>query len=89
MKWMYYESEDGCPREMTLQQLKEYFENTEGLKQQKREGTTFESWLDEMEKMQILNRKDDDIEEDECTDEENEVYADMQNLKESLENIIS
>lgn len=28
-------------------------------------------------------------EEDECTDEENEVYADMQNLKESLENIIS
>ena len=26
-------------------------------------------------------------EEDECTDEENEVYADMQNLKESLENI--
>lgn len=28
-------------------------------------------------------------EEDECTDEENEVYADMQNLKESLEKIIS
>ena len=27
-------------------------------------------------------------EEDECTDEENEVYADMQNLKESLENIL-
>ena len=61
MKWMYYESEDGCPREITLQQLKEYFENTEGLEEQKREGTTFESWLDEMEKMQILNRKDDDI----------------------------
>ena len=63
MKWMYYESEDGCPREMTLQQLKEYFENTEGLEEQKQEGTTFESWLDEMEKMQILNRKDDDINE--------------------------
>ena len=42
---------------------KEYFENTEGLEEQKREGTTFESWLDEMEKMQILNRKDDDINE--------------------------
>ena len=28
-------------------------------------------------------------EEDECTDEENEIYADMQNLKESLEKIIS
>ena len=61
MKWMYYE--DGCPREMTLQQLKEYFENEKGLEEQKREGTTFESWLDEMEKMQILNRKDDDINE--------------------------
>lgn len=61
MKWIYYESEDGCPREMTLQQLKEYFENTEGLEKQKQEGTTFESWLDEMEKMQILNRKNYDV----------------------------
>ena len=63
MKWMYYESEDGCHKEITLQQLKEYFENTEELEEQKQEGTTFESWLDETEKMQILNRQDDDINE--------------------------
>ena len=52
-KFKYYEN--GSEETFTLEQVKQMFcdmvDDT-----QKKQGTTFETWLDEMERMQILNR---------------------------------
>lgn len=50
--WNYYEN--GKSERHTLSGLEDYFENNAGLQGQKDQGTDFESWLNEMERMQIL-----------------------------------
>lgn len=50
--WNYYEN--GKQEKHTLRDLEDYFENSAGLQEQKDQGTDFESWLNEMERMQIL-----------------------------------
>lgn len=50
--WNYYEN--GKPERHTLSDLEDYFENNSGLQEQKDQGTDFKSWLNEMERMQIL-----------------------------------
>lgn len=50
--WNYYEN--GKVEKYARSDLKSYFENAPGLQEQKNQGTDFESWLNEMEHMQIL-----------------------------------
>lgn len=50
--WKYYEN--GKDERYTQSDLERYFENSSGLQEQKEQGTDFESWLNEMENMQIL-----------------------------------
>lgn len=50
--WNCYEN--GKAERYTLSDLEDYFENNPGLQEQKDYGTDFESWLNEMEHMQIL-----------------------------------
>lgn len=50
--WNYYEN--GKVEKCAKSDLESYFENTLGLQEQKNQGTDFESWLNEMERMQIL-----------------------------------
>lgn len=52
--WLYYEN--GREEKFFLDDLEKMFESNKGLAEQKKEGTTFETWLSEMETMQILNR---------------------------------
>lgn len=52
--WIYYE--DGKEKKFSQDDLEKMFASNQGLAEQKKEGTTFETWLSEMEKMQILNR---------------------------------
>lgn len=54
MHWTYYE--EGKEKRYTLTELKNFFETSKGLAEQKKQGTDFDSWLAEMEHMQILNR---------------------------------
>lgn len=54
MYWIYYE--EGEEKKYTLEELKNFFEISKGFAEQKKQGTDFESWLNEMEHMQILNR---------------------------------
>ena len=51
--YMYYEN--GYPKRMSKRKLYRFFE-TQFDEEQKRKGTTFSTWLAEMEKMQILIR---------------------------------
>lgn len=50
--WNYYEEEKA--EQYTRSDLERYFKNNAGLQEQKDQGTDFESWLNEMEHMQIL-----------------------------------
>lgn len=52
MKYYYYE--EGKTETFTETELQNYFENTAALNKQKRQGTTYETWKDEMIHMQIL-----------------------------------
>lgn len=52
--WIYYE--DSKEEKFSQKDLEKMFASNQGLAEQKKEGTTFETWLSEMEKMQILNR---------------------------------
>lgn len=50
--WNYHE--DGIEKKYTCSELRRHFENSPGMQEQKDQGTDFESWLNEMERMQIL-----------------------------------
>lgn len=50
--WRYYE--EGKEEIFARADLLEYFSSAPGLQEQKSQGTDFESWLSEMEHMQIL-----------------------------------
>ena len=50
--WNCYEN--GKAERYTQSDLEDYFEHNPGLQEQKDYGTDFESWLNEMEHMQIL-----------------------------------
>ena len=52
--WVYYENDK--EEKFSQDDLEKMFASNQGLAEQKKEGTTFETWLSEMEKMQILNR---------------------------------
>lgn len=52
---MYLYYENGTKEKLSLSEVKKLFETTVD-NEQKEQGTTFETWLDEMEKMQILNK---------------------------------
>ena len=52
---MYIYYENGYPQKMPMRKLYRFFE-TQFDKEQKQMGTTFSTWLSEMEKMQILIR---------------------------------
>lgn len=52
-KFKYYEN--GSEETFTLEQVKQIFQDVVD-DAQKEQGTTFETWLDEMEHMQILIR---------------------------------
>ena len=54
MKTTYYNYNEENENEFfTLEQIKSYFNNDENLQEQKKYGTTFQSWLEEMLHMQI------------------------------------
>ena len=53
VKYCYYEN--GVEEIVTETQLQEYFDTTESLEEQKSQGTTYETWLEELTHMQILN----------------------------------
>lgn len=50
--WVCYE--DGIEQVFSLPDLQAYFNKTPELDEQKKSGTDFASWLEEMEHMQIL-----------------------------------
>lgn len=52
MKYYYYE--EGKTQTFTETELQNYFDNTAVLDEQKRQGTTYETWKSEMIHMQIL-----------------------------------
>lgn len=52
-KFAYYE--DGNARFFTMPEVRRMYNALVG-QDQKNNGTTFDLWIDEMEKMQILNR---------------------------------
>lgn len=52
--YKYYE--DGQNKVFTTTELREHFDTCEGLKEQKQQGTTFDDWIAELIKMQILVR---------------------------------
>ena len=52
--WVYYENDK--EEKFSQDDLEKMFASNQGLAEQKKEGTTFETWLSEMEIMQILNR---------------------------------
>ena len=53
VKYLYYEN--GKEEILTETQLREYFNTNKGFAKQKEQGTTYETWLEEMLHMQILN----------------------------------
>ncbi|MHC1722499.1 MAG: hypothetical protein AB9836_04755 [Aminipila sp.] len=50
----YYYYEDGQEEIKTIVQLREYFEINPSVQEQRQQGTTFEDWISELLKMQIL-----------------------------------
>ena len=55
MKKLYVTYENGTKEVFTESQLETIFNNDSELDEQKADGTTFETWLDEMLHMQIYN----------------------------------
>lgn len=51
---IYRSYENNEEKAYTVENLKEYFEKEEGLAEQKEEGTTFESWIDDLKRSGVL-----------------------------------